>query len=937
MSATTIAITLIGNDMSGGAFSSVIGNATRLTGSMGLLGQSISKLSPAMKEFGLVALASAVAFEAFKAPTEYGIQAAADLESRLVTLKNALQDDAATMPLLTSAINDLAIRTVFASSDASDAFSRLVQMGFNAQQVMYGMDPAAQSLMDGMYHAKEALQGVGNQALEMAQAMKTDAVTGANLLGSAMQIFSKEGLSAAQTANLLAGAFLNGVPTAEALQQALSMAGAAAATSGVHMDDFLATLDLLVRNGMSASSAGASLRYALQSLTAPTDKQKLALKDLGLVTLDAADQTHVLSSKLFDAQGNFIGLKGAVDLLDKATIGKTAQEKMQIFADLFNVRSGRAAMVLTNIQQFDDQYNSIMARFGKTDVTKMAEAQLNTLLGAWGAFKDSFTSLMANIFLPIIPYFTQFILKINDLIGAIITIGPETLKWIGLFLLAGTVIAGIIMVVTGVIFIIGILVAVLGGLGIGFGMIAGAVGIVVGIIALAIGVFVGIKTAIENNKGVMDAFNAVVGFLGQMLGMLKDQGMQLLNSLHLLLPVWDVLKVVLIAIAVVIGAVLVAAIAIVIGVLIALTFIIRNAIQWFAAFGSGVGAVFSAIGTFVSQVPGWFQQAWNAVVKFVQDAWNTITTGVGDFFSNLGTSVQNGLKFVQDLFNNAVKAVVGFFEWLYNHNYYFKDLVDFIKNQFNMLRTGVSIIWNGITSFLSGVWNGISGTARAIWTGITSTISSALNTASSIIHSVWNAVSGFFSSIWNTIVGIVSGAVSRLVGAISGGVGQASGAAHNIVAGIQGVINTLGGIMLQAGANAMHMLAQGIANAAGAVLQKARDIADQVKRLLGFHSPPPEGPLADSDQYMPNMMKMFASGMDDHLPTLNTSLNRVGALIGNQFTTPRTVATAGGYIPANQSGTVVIPITLDGKQIAQYTLDLQSKQLTMVGGSRYAR
>ena len=172
MSAVSIAVTLIGNDMTAGAFGSVLGNATRLTGSLGLLGQSFSKLSSEQKAAGLAALGAAAAFEAFKAPVEFGVQAAAELESHLVSLENALQANADEAPLLTAAINDMAIKTVFSSGDVSDAFTQLSEMGFNTQEMLYGFSPAAADLMDGAYHAKEALDGVGMQAVVMAQAIR---------------------------------------------------------------------------------------------------------------------------------------------------------------------------------------------------------------------------------------------------------------------------------------------------------------------------------------------------------------------------------------------------------------------------------------------------------------------------------------------------------------------------------------------------------------------------------------------------------------------------------------------------------------------------------------------------------------------------------------------------------------------------------------------
>lgn len=64
------------------------------------------------------------------------------------------------------------------------------------------------------------------------------------------------------------------------------------------------------------------------------------------------------------------------------------------------------------------------------------------------------------------------------------------------------------------------------------------------------------------------------------------------------------------------------------------------------------------------------------------------------------------------------------------------------------------------------------------------------------------------------------------------------------------------------------------------------NVASGVKSFLGF-SEPEVGPLSDFHTYAPDMMKLFAQGIDQNLPLVEDSLNRMGNMVrGNmQFST----------------------------------------------------
>src|SRR5690349_4549892 len=113
MGVVTIAVNMVGNNNATGAFSSMTSNLVGLESMAQRVGTALSKLSDAAKLAGVGALGAGLAFAAFKAPLEYGFTAAADLESALVRLQIATQSSSDAMPVLTSAVNDLAVKTIY--------------------------------------------------------------------------------------------------------------------------------------------------------------------------------------------------------------------------------------------------------------------------------------------------------------------------------------------------------------------------------------------------------------------------------------------------------------------------------------------------------------------------------------------------------------------------------------------------------------------------------------------------------------------------------------------------------------------------------------------------------------------------------------------------------------------------------------------------------
>lgn len=332
---------------------------------------------------------------------------------------------------------------------------------------------------------------------------------------------------------------------------------------------------------------------------------------------------------------------------------------------------------------------------------------------------------------------------------------------------------------------------------------------------------------------------------------------------------------------------------------------------------------------------------WNDIVNFTKSVFNAILSFFVGFWNNLVGGVQE-----------AIHKVVSFFSWLYDHNYYFKALVDFIHNAitniinflknawqttvnaivgtWHFLSTTASTVWNTVVGairnateavlgwlrdrwntvlgWLTAAWNAVSGVATTAWNAVTGAISTAFNAAVDKVQEVWSLISGIFSSAWTTYIANPLAAVWTNVS------GFFSNAWTNYIAkpiasigsSINGVFNDMAKTALQWGANVINGIANGIKNALGGIKSAVSSVASTISGWLGFHSPTREGPGQELEEWPKNMMASYSRGLVAAIPQLQSSLQLVmkpvattlggGSPIPTSASIPRTSAIGGQVV-----------------------------------------
>lgn len=255
-----------------------------------------------------------------------------------------------------------------------------------------------------------------------------------------------------------------------------------------------------------------------------------------------------------------------------------------------------------------------------------------------------------------------------------------------------------------------------------------------------------------------------------------------------------------------------------------------------------------------------FLQFLGGVKKFVE--------GVVNFFKWL-YDVLVGNSIVPDMINDIISWFENLFEWAIEIvSNLVESIVEFFTNLWEIITEITTGAWNSLKEFLSGVWNGIKSIAETTWNGIKKVILDPINQAWTSLKEIWDKIKKYILDKWNEIKQGISSMKNALVNAVM--------EPFKIVDGkIKGII----GNARDWGRNLIGNFIDGIKAMINKVKEAATNVANAVKDRLGFSSPTKEGPGSDADKWMPNMMEMFAAGIEDNIAQVSSAINMTAGAI----------------------------------------------------------
>lgn len=298
--------------------------------------------------------------------------------------KDSVVDGVNAYDLLKEAASKAGAETVFSASEAADALNYLALAGYSAEKAA----DALPAVLD--------LASAGGLDLAYASDLATDAMAALGIEANSENLtrFGDELAKTASTAN---------ASVAQLGEAILTVGGTAKSLSG-GTTELNAALGVLANRGIKGSEGGTKLRNMILSLTAPTDKARMAMEELGLSVLDA--------------DGNMRPLNDIFNDLNVVMGDMSEGQKTEVLNELFNKVD--LAAVQAMLAGCGDEFDNLTAALDGCDgaMSQMAETMNDNLEGdlksiqsraeAFGiAVYDSIQTPLRNVVQLGIDYITQ--------------------------------------------------------------------------------------------------------------------------------------------------------------------------------------------------------------------------------------------------------------------------------------------------------------------------------------------------------------------------------------------------------------------------------------------------------------------------------------------------------------------------------------------------
>jgi len=357
----TVETVFKGTDNTSGVISSIEKRARSmekgLSGPVGFADKGIE----GFKKIGAVAaVAGAAAGVAFGHLIETG----ADFEQSITNVGAVMGKSRGQIAELEKAALSLGVSTQFSSSEVSEAMEQMARKGFDSEEILAGIPGVLNAI---------AASGEG-----MAEV--------ATVVGSSIRGFGLDAKDASHVADVLAfSAEKTGAHITE-MGSALATVAPTARALGVSIEDAAASVGLLQKMGIDASTAGSATATMLAKISHPSK--------------EAAQKMTAMGIAFKDAKGNMLPFRDVLGQFVKA--GDKAggnMDRMSFFAELVGLRGDKAALALADMAKsgdFDKLVNGLKNVDGYSE--KVAKIRMDTTKGSWKLLTSTIEVLETKLF-----------------------------------------------------------------------------------------------------------------------------------------------------------------------------------------------------------------------------------------------------------------------------------------------------------------------------------------------------------------------------------------------------------------------------------------------------------------------------------------------------------------------------------------------------------
>lgn len=377
---------------------------------------AVNRFGQATKGIGGHLINAGRSMTAFTAPVAagftYGVKKAADLDNALMHTRNLIRtggESAAqtsrSMAIITANTRKYSDQYGISQQKIANGYRELIKRGYNSKQAISVMNSELKASIATGESFSEVTQ-VSSQVLE-SFGLRTDHV----------------GRHSKMVLNQLAFAADKTSTSFKDIGIGMSYVGATAKEAGLSVAETSTALGILSDNGLEAEKAGTGLRRAIINLSkvaADIDKDGNVLKKLGIKKED-----------ILDSKGNLKDLATVMGVIGKKTKDMSDPEKGVLFNKLFGTTGQQAGFILSNNADKLRDLTKQVEKSAKNDyIGKLAEKNLKSAQNQFNIFKQQLTNTAIDAARIILPYVTNFMHGVENVIQAFDGLSDGTKRFI---------------------------------------------------------------------------------------------------------------------------------------------------------------------------------------------------------------------------------------------------------------------------------------------------------------------------------------------------------------------------------------------------------------------------------------------------------------------------------------------------------------------------
>lgn len=703
---------------------------------------------------------------------------------------------------------------------------------------------ASSDVEDSMYDIERSFNATGKEIDSMtnlAKKMSSSTIYGINEVAEAMNYLKKAGYSVGQMESSLAT--LTNLATASNVELEQATSSVVKVLSQFNMD---ASETDKVSNVMAATLSKTSL--TLDGLTTALSIVGLTSSRAGISIEETSSAIALLSNAGYKAEKSGQMLKSIIQQLESpSTEMAKVIEELGLNIEDVNPKTNSLSQILENFAKVGVTSTQATKLFGKevegafmtlmqdgsesmqdmtsslTDTNAAEEEaakRMNTLSNLLKEVKNQLNviaTILGESLLPILKqllgdYLLPLVEKFNGL-------SDSTKEWSVKIAAIVAAIGPVILAITKVVKSLSSLSGVLSAL-------ASPVGLIIAAIAAVIAIMVALyNTNEEFRNSVNEIWNSIKDIVTTVIADIKE--------------FWDEH-----------GAAILSAVKQVLSVIWSIVSSLFNSIM------SGVQTLFTYIKPIWEQLKALFASLWDTLVE--------LYNGLKPIFEVIGAIVLTCFAVVSGAIEGAIAALGPFIQAILNVFEIIVEVVNVIISLFKGDFTGafehIKGIGEGFKNFFVNLWQGILNFGKGFVDGFVRMFEGMGIDIVSILKNVLNKIGEFFTNLWHGITSIAS----------------------NIWDAITGVFKSIGDWFANLfrdafnwGKNLINMIGDGIRSAVNWVGDAVGSVIDTIKGWLGFGSPTEEGPGRTSDEWAPNLMEMYSSGIEAGIPDIQSAVDQV--------------------------------------------------------------